>query len=129
MKNLTRKINFTVDQLIKFCKYLVRVFSDVLVAFLYFDICHYLVANISRFLVANIKIWKSHLNIGEANTVHTSLSTSILTNILGKLVSASFVLISRVNVKIYQYVDNTISYQLKLLKAKVKLKTDNSSRI
>ena len=38
---------------------LVRVFSDVLVAFLYFDICHY--------LVANIKIWKSHLNIREGS--------------------------------------------------------------
>ena len=36
---------------------IVRVFSDVLVAFLYFDIWH--------LLVANIKIWKSHLNIRE----------------------------------------------------------------
>ena len=54
---------------------LVQVFSDVLVAFLYFDICHYLlVANIKNFLyfdichyllVANIKIRKSHLNIRE----------------------------------------------------------------
>ena len=35
--------------------YLVRVFSDVLVAFLYFDI------------VAKIKIWKSHLNIREGS--------------------------------------------------------------
>ena len=38
---------------------LVRVFSDVLVAFLYFDICH--------LLVANIKICKSHLNIREGS--------------------------------------------------------------
>ena len=37
---------------------LVVAFSGVLVAFLYFDICHYL-------LVANIKIRKSHLNIRE----------------------------------------------------------------
>ena len=37
----------------------VRVFCDVLVAFLYFDICH--------LLVANIKIWKSHLNIREGS--------------------------------------------------------------
>ena len=71
---------------------------------------------------------KHQRRLGLANTVHTSLNTSILTNILGKLVSASFVLISRVKVKIYQYVDNIISNQLKLLKAKVELKTDNSSR-
>ena len=38
----------------------VRVFSDVLVAFSYFDICHY--QN-----MANIKIWKSHLNIREGS--------------------------------------------------------------
>ena len=37
----------------------VQVFSDNLVAFLYFDICHY--------LVANIKIWKSHLKIREGS--------------------------------------------------------------
>ena len=36
---------------------LVRVFSDLLVAFLYFDICY--------LLVAHIKIWKSQLNIRE----------------------------------------------------------------
>ena len=42
-----------------FTSNLVRVFSDVLVAFLYFDICHY--------LVANIKILKSHLNIREGS--------------------------------------------------------------
>ena len=38
---------------------LVRVFSDVLVAFPYFDICHY--------IVANIKVLKSHLNIREGS--------------------------------------------------------------
>ena len=43
----------------RFPKKLVGVFSDVLVAFLYFDICHY--------QVANIKIWKSHLNIREGS--------------------------------------------------------------
>ena len=38
---------------------LVRVFSDVLVFFPCFDIC--------QILVANIKIWKSHLNIREGS--------------------------------------------------------------
>ena len=47
---------------------LVRVFSDVLEAFLYFDICHYNV------LVANIKIWKSHLNIREGSDYSNSCS-------------------------------------------------------
>ena len=38
---------------------IVRVFSEVLVAFLYFDNCH--------LLVANIDIWKSHFNIREGS--------------------------------------------------------------
>ena len=39
-------------------QYLVQVFSDVLVTFLYFDICQ---------IVANIKIWKRHINIREGS--------------------------------------------------------------
>ena len=72
---------------------LVRVFFDVLVAFLYFDICHYemntssicqhfwkkysifdrwrklliFVIGVTLMLVANIKILKSHLNIREGS--------------------------------------------------------------
>ena len=38
-----KKCDFTQgSQLLKACEDLVRVFSDVLVAFLYFDICHYI---------------------------------------------------------------------------------------
>ena len=48
---------------------LVRVFSDVLVFFPCFDIC--------QILVANIKIWKSHLNIREGSRITLMYETSV----------------------------------------------------
>ena len=56
--------------------HLVRVFSAVLVAFLYFDTCHYQI-------VANIKIWKSHITSEKAQitctipSLHTDTFLSI----------------------------------------------------
>ena len=41
-------------------------------AFVYFDICHY------HYLVANIKIWKSHLNIREGSDYHYTNNCSYL---------------------------------------------------